>query len=296
MLTKKKSVGQKILISIAYALVGFIVMVAISTLSIYAKYKVDVFKAFGQVKKINQKVNISRLVTNPHSEEDMAAAKLVTDANLPGLISYSQENGYSITPDQMTGNLLGDMRFSDRQIAAILNTIMISEDEDDAETQDDSKKDVQEYYSQIVQVSISNITEKTAEFNSVLKLNFDELKVQMNSFPFTLLKKIIPDDLYFSSTVVITKGENAFDYTTSAKSMKINNLSAKESEHFLRAFAALFKLGTPKEITNSFGKMIVDMLIGTEENTGIAYALKDRGATDFSFETDGVNNYFVIEK
>ena len=56
------------------------------------------------------------------------------------------------------------------------------------------------------------------------------------------------------------------------------------------------KLGTAKEFSKIIGDAFVDTLIGTEENPGFAYILKDIGVTDFSFTTEDNMDYFVLNK
>jgi hypothetical protein len=37
------------------------------------------------------------------------------------------------------------------------------------------------------------------------------------------------------------------------------------------------------------------VLVGDAENEGIAYSMRDVGATDFSFTTESENDYFTID-
>jgi len=42
------------------------------------------------------------------------------------------------------------------------------------------------------------------------------------------------------------------------------------------------------------GDTIVNSLIGSEEQTGFAYSLKEYGANDYNFQSDETGNYFVV--
>ena len=77
--------------------------------------------------------------------------------------------------------------------------------------------------------------------------------------------------------------------------MNINNLTAEQTDSIFKTINTFLKLGNSKEFAKIIGDTFINVLIGNESNAGFAYSLKDAGATDFSFETDGTNNYFVIE-
>ena len=287
----------KALIKIGCVLLSIIFMVSAGCIYVYAKYKVNVVKAISQVKELKEDVKINKLVTNPFTEDDIAQAKLISDDNLRGFITHNEEQGYVISPDLIEGNMQGDLRFTDKQVAAIIDTIIKSDYEIEGETQSESETELilDDYIFEVLQVSFSNLTDKRTDFNVVMRMNLTWLKEGMNMFPFSLITKVIPDDLYFSSTITVRKGDEPFEYTTVGKSIRINNFSEKETEHFLKALGLLFDTVSAKTLSNNIGEIFMNSLVGTEDETGIAYALKSFGATDFNFETDGTNIYFVIE-
>jgi hypothetical protein len=247
-----------------------------------------------QIKILNEEIDLSKIVPNAYTDEDMASAKLVTDTNLNGLISYTEQDGYSITPDDVEGNLISELKFTDRQIGAIIDNLITSQ-EDIIVKLGDKDINLNDYGFQVVQVAFSNITETTTDFNVVIKIDLDKVKEDMTEFPLNWIKKGIPNSLYFSATTTITKGSNAFEYTTEGKSLVINNLTKEETDSILSTINTFLKIGTAKEFSKIIGDTFVNVLIGNESSSGLAYSLKDAGATDFSFETDGTNNYFVIE-
>ena len=122
------------------------------------------------------------------------------------------------------------------------------------------------------------------------------IKQEMDMFPFSLIRKNVPNELYISATSTITKGANAFEYSTEGKNIIVNNLSSSETDHLIRALDIIMDIKSSKELSKSFCNLFINAIIGTEDDSGIGYALRDRGATDFAFETDGTNNYFVIKK
>ncbi len=156
---------------------------------------------------------------------------------------------------------------------------------------------LKDYGFKVVQVAFSNITETTTDFNVVIKIDLAKIKEEkMNKFPLNWIRKGVPESLYFSSTTTILKGANPFEYTTEGKSLIINNLSGEETDNIFTTINTFLKLGNSKEFSKVIGDTFINILIGNSSNSGLAYSLKDAGATDFSFETDATNNYFVIEK
>ena len=292
---KRKPLWLKLVIWLISTLFSIVVLVGFACGFLYIKYEINVFELGKQIKILNEDVDINKLASNTFSATDMASAKLVTDTNLNGLISYTEQDGYTISPDEVNGNLLGELKFTDKEIGAIIDNIIDISNELGVQVNDNTIN-LNEYGFKVVQVAFSNITETTTDFNVVVKIDLTKLKNEnMNDFPLNWIKKGIPNSLYFSATTTITKGTNAFEYATVGKSLNINNLTAEQTDSIFKTINTFLKLGNSKEFAKIIGDTFINVLIGNESNAGLAYSLKDAGATDFSFETDGTNNYFVIE-
>jgi len=291
---RRKPIWLRILIWAISTLLSIVAILGAICGFLYIKYEINVFEVANQIKILNEDVDLSKIVPNAYTDEDMAGAKIVTDAGLEGLISYTEQNGYEITPNEVSGNMSAELRFTDKQIGAIIDNLIATETE--IMIQIGSEVNLKDYGFKIVQVQFSNITETTTDFNVVVKIDLTKLKQDnMNDFPLNWIRKGVPESLYFSATATITKGANAFEYTTEGKSLVINNLSSEETDSILSTINTFLKIGTAKEFSKIIGDTFVNVLIGNESSSGLAYSLKDAGATDFSFETDGTNNYFVIE-
>ena len=291
---RRKPVWLRILIWAVSSILSIVAILGAICGFLYIKYEINVFEVANQIKILNEDVDLDKLTPNAYSISDMESAKLVTDAGLGGLISYTEQNGYEITPDEVSGNMSAELRFTDKQIGAIIDNLIANETE--IMIQIGSEVNLKDYGFKIVQVQFSNITETTADFNVVVKIDLTKLKQDnMNDFPLNWIRKGVPESLYFSATTTITKGTNAFEYTTEGKSLVINNLSSEETDSILSTINTFLKIGTAKEFSKIIGDTFVNVLIGNESSSGLAYSLKDAGAIDFSFETDGTNNYFVIE-
>ena len=290
----RKPIWLRILIWAVSSILSIVAILGAICGFLYIKYEINVFEVANQIKILNEDVDLDKLTPNAYSISDMESAKLVTDAGLEGLISYTEQNGYEITPDEVSGNMSAELRFTDKQIGAIIDNLIISQ-EDIIVKLGDKDINLNDYGFQVVQVAFSNITETTTDFNVVIKIDLDKVKEDMTEFPLNWIKKGIPNSLYFSATTTITKGSNAFEYTTEGKSLVINNLTKEETDSIFKTINKFIQLGNSNEFSKIIGDIFINVLIGNESNAGLAYSLKDAGATDFSFETDGTNNYFVIE-
>lgn len=291
---KKKPLWVKFLIAIFSIVLSIGIAFGAFFAVLYFAYNINIFEVINQVNVLNQEVDLNKLAPNSFSINDMQSSKVITDSNINGLISFSEEDGYTITFENVSSVLTSETRFSDKQIGAIIDNLISSITEINVDI--GSTVNLKEYGFKVIQVDFLNITEKTTDFNVVVKIDLAKVKEQMTNFPLNLLKDKIPDTLYFSSTVTITKGENAFEYTTQENSLLINNLTAQQTDSIFNTLNNFIKLGTAKEFSKIIGDAFVNTLIGTEENPGFAYILKDIGVTDFSFTTEDNMDYFVLNK
>ena len=290
----RKPIWLRILIWAISSILSIVAILGVICGFLYIKYEINVFEVASQIKILNEEIDLSKIVPNAYTDEEMASAKLVTDAGFNGLISYTEQNGYEITPDEVSGNMSAELRFTDKQIGAIIDNLITSQ-EDIIVKLGDKDINLNDYGFKVVQVAFSNITETTTDFNVVIKIDLDKVKEEMTEFPLNWIKKGIPNSLYFSATTTITKGSNAFEYTTEGKGLVINNLTKEETDSIFKTINKFIQLGNSNEFSKIIGDIFINVLIGNESNAGLAYSLKDAGATDFSFETGGTNNYFVIE-
>ena len=113
-------------------------------------------------------------------------------------------------------------------------------------------------------------------------------------FPYSYLKKYIPDALYVSSTVKVEKGDTAFSYSITHESLTINNLSKAETEDLFHTLDVVLSVGLAETWNVQVGTTIANALIGNEENNGLAYSLCGIGATDYAFSQEGEVAYFSV--
>lgn len=272
------------------------VVVAVAGVCIYVnkQYGINLFETLSEVKMLSQTVDESKVCDNKFSTEDMLSAQITANAKIENLITGNQTDGFKIAQDLTTSSILsGELALTDRQLGAIINELV--NDEAGGLTvnfgTDSTKVD-------ILQIKFENVDNSTgsADLNIVIKVDMTFLKEKLTSFPLNLFESFIPKALYISSTSTITKGDTAFDYSVESKSIKINNLDETQTADLFKTLNLLAKTGEASELNQTIGELFANMLIGNQENpNGFAYQLKDCGVADYTFKTDGNNNYFVIK-
>lgn len=278
-------------------ILGLVITVAIIVggvfLFVKIKYDINPFALISEVNILNKEVNENELFTNKFTQEDMASAKQVADAHMPGLITYDEENAtYKIGDEASAPLALKNMSLTDKQCGAILNNL-ISQDASNAQvTIGDKTIDVN-----LVQLSFVklDIATKTVTINIVVKIDLSTIKADWKSFPMSYVAKKVPDAMFFSSTLDVKKLDNAFSYEVSSNDLTINNLNSEQTKDFVKALNAFSKVGTSEELNVKIGQAFVDGLIGYDDNhKGFAYALKTLGVKDYNFELKDEIIYFVL--
>ena len=293
MAKKRKPIWLRILLWVISSILSIVALLGVGCGILYIRYEINVFKVIGQIRILNEEVDYTQIVNNPYTEADLETAKLVTDANVSGLISYTEQDGYSITPEKVTTSILGEVKLTDKQVAAIINNLIMSQDEILIEF--GTQVNLKEHGFKLEQVTFSEIDEGKTEFNVVLKIELTKFKEDMNKFPANWIRKGIPDSLYFSATVDILKGDGAFEYSTQGKSLRINNLTNEKTKNIFDTINVLTDFGTVEDFSKTICDVFVNALIGNEATPGIAYALTGVGAEDFDFEKEDTSTYFVIK-
>lgn len=292
---KRKPFLVRLLIWLLSIVLTLVLIVAVCCIYVNKKYGINLFETYAQVKKLSTPVDENAKFTNKFSSDDMASAQTTVNAKIAGLITYTEADGYKISGDGLTAdsNLTQDLLISDKQLAAISNTLMNnSEDGVYLDFNGDKAK------VELVQIKFDNIDNLTGnvDINIVVKIDFSFLQGKMQNFPFSLFKSYVPKTVYISSTTTILKSATPFAYTVQSKEITINNLDKAETENLIKTLDLVAKIGTVDDLNLMVGEQFANLLIGNESNTGgFAYSLKDLGANDYSFlNKDGVN-YFVIK-
>lgn len=273
---KKKPLWRRFLRWILGTILSIVVMLGGFCLYLYLRHHINVIEVIGQVKVLNQSVNVDRLAPNQYSDEDLTNAQNKID---------------NIADTQNA------VRFSDKELAAYLNETVQTQEGGMPMKIGSSTVNLVDYGFAIVQMEFSNISQdsesdKMTDFNIVLKIELKKFKQeQMGKFPLKWIANIVPNSLYFSFNVEINKAEDG-GYETVSKYMTINNLSASQTDSIFKTFDTFLKIGTAQNFNKSISDEFVKVMIG--EN-GFYEQLRSQGsATGYSFENDGTNNNFII--
>ncbi len=255
---------------------------------IRSAYGIDIMKTVKQLKTLNEEVDETALCPNAFTDEDMATVQAEVNKSVENFVTYSEENGYEIHFDNLPTEMKYVIQLTDTQMGSLADTLLQQETGGQIEV---GGKHID---MELLQVDFSEVADGGAAFNSVVKLDISSFKENMSGFPLSFLKKYVPDSLYISSTVKVTKGE-PFAYTVEHQSLTVNNLSAKETESLFKTLDKVLKIGEAKELNERVGNLLVGVLIGSETQQGLAYSLKDYGATDYAFLSEGGKEYFSVE-
>lgn len=275
--------------------VGLALVFGVFVLVVNAKYKINLFEVIGSLKKLNGNVDVAVIAPKAPTDDDYASAMTSANKAVAGIIVYDDESKeYSLNDSAKTG-MTADLKLTDAETCVLVNLMLKNGDAGVKFNAGGKDIDLKDYDFKLVQIALSNVAEKSADVNVVVSIDLTKLKNDMNNFPLNLLKNKVPQKLYVSSTVTVTKGDAPFEYTVASKSLALNNMSGKEVSQLFNVVNLVAKIGTADEFNEKLGKTFIDALIGNESNaSGFAYSLKSIGASDFDFDTDGTNNYYVV--
>ncbi len=282
---------KKLIITII-TLVVVIIAGAVGTY-IYVKntYDIDLINTVLQLKKISDPVDEKKLITNPYSNEDKERAHEIINNSVNGFIGSDKINF-----DKLLTEMKTVIKLDDKQLACLAQEVI------DQEMKGQITIGEQDIPLSLMQIDISNVNnEGNADFNTIVKLDISSFKTNMNNFPLSMLKKYVPDYLYISSTVWVEKNKEnevvvPFAYSTTSTSFTINTLTDKETTELFKTLDAVIKIGTADNLNNQIGNAILGSLIGSEEQNGLAYSLKQYGAKDYKFVLENDVDYFVVER
>lgn len=230
---------------------------------IKVKYDVDLINVVNQIKKLSDPVNEKELCPEAYGFEDVIDRELVFK------------------------NMLQQIKLTDKQTAAIADMII----EEEYNTIELAGYEIP---IKLKQVDFKNISNGGTDFNIVAKLDIRELKKEISSkFDFAM-NKYIPEYIYLSSTFKVEKTNDAFEYVVKHISLTVNNIENDDVEEIIRLVNIFKEIGSLEEINISLGNKIMEILVGTKEEPGLALTMKTLGATDFKFIEEEGKQYFVI--
>ncbi len=253
-------------------------------------FKIDVLDSIESVSKLSAPFNEKSLYHNVYTKSDIESVKRETDLSLNGLILQNNSNYY--INNQLSTQMQADISLTDKQISALADLLIASKNDFIVDV--NSKQiNLKDYNVRIRQITLSNVTINSVDLNAVIKCDIKNAKM---GFPSTLVKLFIPSQVYYSVTVKVIKTDDGFGYTTKYLDHALNYLNEEQTNNLLKLVNFIAKTGKAENFANTIGKSIVDLILGSEENNGLAYSLKDLGATSINFASTGVTKYIVIKK
>lgn len=260
-------------------------------------YKIDLFNTAGQLKTLSQKPDENTLCPNAFTINDLADFKKEMDKNVKDFISYEEGKGYegytvNIPPTAPPTSFDNDIVISSKQAGALAQTVFFGQ------TGGKIKIGEKELSVRLVQTDFKNVSADgtAADFNVVAKVDLTPLKDGMKGFPLGLFKKYVPDELYVSSTVGVTRTDEFMSYTVTHKELTLNNLSAEDTADLFHTLDAVLKIGSAENLNMQIGSTAVNALIGNAEHVGFAYSMKYFSKTSFRFAVeDNVSSLIVYE-
>ena len=284
---------MRLIKKLVISLISIIALIAVLVIGGYifvrTTYNIDLFNTVKQLKTLQQKVDESALCPNAFNTDDMASAKVSINSSVSNMITYSDEVGYQINLSGIASPMTSEIRLTDKQVGALANLIVQQELGGKITVND---KDLP---LSVMQVTFSDIDNGNVTFNTTVKIDITPLKKDMTSFPYNYVSGYIPSYLYVSSTVDVKKESTPFTYTVSHNNIRLNNLTSADTDDLFHTLDTVMKIGSAKDLNESIGNTVINTLIGNENNSGIAYALRSTGATDYNFIQETEINYFVIE-
>lgn len=247
------------------------------------KFQINTFSLVKNVIVVNKQVKTEDILTNTFSESDYTS------------LTEKMEN-FGVSENALL--------LSDKEIAGYIDHSIKSDLEND-KIKENFNGILEKATLTFEQLDFYNISKKSSDarlsdVNIVVKLDITKLKEEnLNTFPKNLIAKMIPNELYFSIDFEILRdlkeGEiYSENYKVQFKSIKINNLKDKDSKEFLDDINNFVKIGSSEELCEKVGSVVADTMIGSAENKGLYFSLKDTFAKSYSFYSDGTNDNFII--
>ncbi len=289
---------MKIILKILTTLVS-ILFVAAGTVTIFYfvvknNYGIDLIATYNQMKLLNEPVDEESTYKNKFGNEDLEEMKTSINASLGDVVTYEEGkgfNGYVVDFSKFNGVITSSLMLNEKTTGAMLQSALYNQTNGQIEF-GNTKVGME-----LIEVNFLNIDkDSNVDFNATIKLDLTSLVSTLTDFPLNLIKGMIPNYVYASSTVTVTKGNDGFEYSVSSKELTLNKLDDKNSEELINTFNKILKTGKKEDLNILIGGALVDGLIGNETTKGFAYSLKEIGAKSYSFMIKEGVYYFCVNK
>lgn len=285
---------MKSLLKLLLAVIIIAVLVVVGAF-VYFKvaYDINLITTFKQIKAVTVPTNLENVLPNAYTQNDLSTMQTKINNSIPDFIAYSQQDGYSVNSGIPESTLMSEnINLTDKECAGLLNVVMTN-----SSTNVSLKIENTTLNFELVQVTFSNLSETSVDFNTVVKIDISPLKNTYKEEWFSFLINKLPNNMYISSTITIEKLPTQFSYTKTSKSFTINNLNSSDTIGLLTVINKFVKTYEVQDLTLLISGGFADALItGTEETPGISKSLTVLGATDFEFKSIENTINFIIKK
>ena len=296
-MSKEKTVGGTLLkIGIGVVLAIVLIVVALYLITKYA-IGVDILGVYSSLKELGTTVNTETIITYPYEKNDAMVNGLNNIFELKtgetGIVSGG-DGSVTIDYERLESLFFdSDFELTDKQVACILdasiNKYASSEDE------------ISSIFNglELCQIKFSEYQEsggkfKSVKINYVVKIPLENIKSFMNTFPLNLFKDKLPDDLYVSSDILLTKDNTtAWKYSLKSSNTTVNNLNAEKTNKMIESISGLLGVNDADEFGLAIGEFIIDAVIGTPSKLGLGSGLLN--AEDFTFKRANNTTYYVVK-
>ena len=252
-------------------------------------YGISLTRTIKELKILTDEVDTNKLLTNAYDDSDMVDVQTIVNKSADGLITYNEDGSYAVNFDDLPEEMTEVIELSDRQVAAMSQTVVDQELGGRVMAGDNS------IGVQICQVAFNKSASGSTLINTVFSLDLGELLNKIpDNFPFNLIKSRIPKVFYVSSTTESIKGAEAFSYSVKHVDLTINNLSGEDTEDLFHTLDLLVGIGSAESLNETLGDMMMDALVGDEDARGVAHQLESIGSTDYEFVEENGEIYYRV--
>lgn len=253
-------------------------------------YDINIFTTVQALQALNDPVDETKICPNAYSADDMVDVMSIVNKSVDGFITPTEDGGYYINFDNLPEAMTEVIKLSDKQVCAVAHEVVEQEINGKFNFGD------KQVSVALKQIDFYDVTEDSAHFNIVISVDMTPFKqVTDNEFA-NNLSTLIPDTMYVSSTVIVVHGADYFSYDVKHESLTINNMTKEQTQDLFHVLEVLFKTDSLATWNVYVGETIMHALVGSETQQGLAYGLKDIGATDYAFVAEDGVEYFVVER
>ena len=289
----------KFWLTIASVILAVVVICGVIIGYLFIAHKISVFSVNGYIEKLNTPLSAEDATDIICTEEYLDDVAYNTAIAFSGrdIFVYDYENScYKLNSDLESGKyLIGDIRMSGVQIASVINFLAKEKEIVGQFCVDDREVNLSELNIKLVELGMQNSTTTTCDMKFVFELDFSALETKMSGLVQNWLKKkISAEKVYITCDMTFAKGDSLTDYSLIYNGISLNNFTSEDSEYFLSVFETFFRFVSEEELSKDLVTPYLNLIFGTEENSGFIKFLTNFGVTNYSFTSLSDQSVLVL--